>query len=331
MRFPPERAGWYAMAQARELHPNKALRRYLFNTPILLFGSAAQPRAVVDRCPHRGAPLSQGRVEGDTVRCGYHGWTFTGDGRLADMPCLAGELPGVKLHTFETCVHLGLVFIKLGQAPDRPYTNPLVSQLKFWRALPGDADAELADAAENFLDPSHTYFVHKHLVRGKKAVPTTVEVTAGADRAEARYYGEGAAGGLIPAVMGEKERVLSVGRFIGPNVSEVEFHGPAGVNFVMTGYMTPARDGEVTGYGVVGLPGGKPWARLKFMLLWPWIRLVHSQDRNILKTTRDNNVEFGDVKRMAGPLDVLRPQIDAILAGKPPPAQAQPTRVTMLL
>jgi hypothetical protein len=114
-------------------------------------------------------------------------------------------------------------------------------------------------------------------------------------------------------------------------VSEVEFHGPRGVNFVMTGFMTPARDGEVQGYGVVGLPGSRPWAWLKFLLLWPWIRLVHSQDRNILEITRQNNLGFGDTPTLIGPLDLLRPQIDAILAGEPPPAQARPLRKTMLL
>jgi len=37
--------------------------------------------AATDRCPHRGAALSMGRVHGDTLECAYHGWRFDGSGR----------------------------------------------------------------------------------------------------------------------------------------------------------------------------------------------------------------------------------------------------------
>lgn len=331
MKVPPERGGWYPLARATELRSRKPLRRYLFGTPILLFGTAAQPRAMVDRCPHRGAPLSQGHARGDSVQCPYHGWTFRGDGQLASIPCLTGIPPDMRLRTFETCVHLGLVFVKVGDAPDRPYLNPLASQVRFWRPMEGGVHAALGDAAENFLDPVHTVFVHRHLVRAGSGKPTTVEVTGAPGLAEARYYGEGNTGGLVGTLMREESRALSVGRFIAPNVSEVEFHGPGGVNFIMTGFMTPARDGELTGYGVVGLPGPVPWAWAKFLLLWPWIRLVHSQDRRVLESTVQNNRDTGLAGSVTGPLDLMRPQIDAILAGRIPPAAQEPLRMTMLL
>lgn len=42
--------------------------------------------ALEDRCPHRQAALSQGRKEGDTLRCMYHGLRFAPDGRCVEVP-----------------------------------------------------------------------------------------------------------------------------------------------------------------------------------------------------------------------------------------------------
>jgi len=45
--------------------------------PIALFRTAAdRVFALIDRCPHRGGPLSQGLVVGDRVVCPLHGWTL---------------------------------------------------------------------------------------------------------------------------------------------------------------------------------------------------------------------------------------------------------------
>src|SRR3546814_5716428 len=43
-------------------------------------------RLVQDRCPHRGTSLAYGWVEGDSIRCRYHGWKFDGSGQGEDFP-----------------------------------------------------------------------------------------------------------------------------------------------------------------------------------------------------------------------------------------------------
>ncbi len=42
--------------------------------------------ALADRCPHKGGPLSQGIVSGDTVTCPLHGWNIALDGGQACAP-----------------------------------------------------------------------------------------------------------------------------------------------------------------------------------------------------------------------------------------------------
>ncbi|NIO07248.1 MAG: Rieske 2Fe-2S domain-containing protein, partial [Deltaproteobacteria bacterium] len=41
---------------------------------------------LVDRCPHRGASLSYGRVEERGLACAYHGWLFDGKGNCLETP-----------------------------------------------------------------------------------------------------------------------------------------------------------------------------------------------------------------------------------------------------
>ena len=60
--------------------------------PVALFNVDGRVYAIGDRCPHRGGPLSRGRVEpvpgrGPAVRCPIHGWLFElATGRCVNQP-----------------------------------------------------------------------------------------------------------------------------------------------------------------------------------------------------------------------------------------------------
>lgn len=323
MKISAAQHGWYAVATLRELKKGKPVRRYLFDTPIVLFWGAEKASALVDRCPHRGAPLSEGKVINGELRCPYHGWQFSGSGRLEKIPCLVNGLPNIQVQSFPTFIQFGLVFVKLGEGPTHPYRNPLHEEIRFWKAVPAQADTDLVESAENFLDPTHTAFVHAHLFQSeKRANLTHVKITGTSNSVEARYVG-GMTDGLVSKLFREPKRSLSVGRFIGPCAAEVEFHGSMGVNFVMTGYLTPGKSGHVYGFGVVGLPGPKAWAWTKFRLLLPWMKLINRQDTEVLKNAHVNREHFPNTQNVIGPLDFIRPHIEAILEGKEPPAAKQ--------
>ncbi len=72
---------WYVIAWEHEIpaaDSPKLFTRKLLNEPILVYRTAQGGLvALEDRCPHRHAPLSVGRREGDFIRCGYHGLKFT--------------------------------------------------------------------------------------------------------------------------------------------------------------------------------------------------------------------------------------------------------------
>ena len=90
---------WYPVAWSDELKPGKTLPRRFAGEPIVIArAKTGQVFALEDRCAHRQVPLSQGVVQGCTIKCGYHGWAYDAAGKCIDVPYLGKErLPnGVK-------------------------------------------------------------------------------------------------------------------------------------------------------------------------------------------------------------------------------------------
>jgi phthalate 4,5-dioxygenase oxygenase subunit len=120
-------------------------------------------------CPHRGAPLFFGRNERSGLRCMYHGWKFTVDGRCADMPNVPpdSDFKARIQHTSYPCVERhDLVWAYLG--PERP-APPFPAM--DWTDLPPDhlvvskqlLACNYAQAMEGDFDPSHISFLHSSL------------------------------------------------------------------------------------------------------------------------------------------------------------------------
>ena len=157
-----EDAAWWPVAGVEELGSSPLPVR-LLGQPLALWRSQmGQVSVLADRCPHRGAQLSMGRVCGESLQCPYHGWRFDSKGRCVGIPAQPGFEPplssAARVHSVREA-H-GLWWVALGQPVQDP---PALVGLPQRRLLygPFDVATSAPRAVENFLDTAHFAFVHE--------------------------------------------------------------------------------------------------------------------------------------------------------------------------
>ncbi|MBK8085308.1 MAG: Rieske 2Fe-2S domain-containing protein [Devosia sp.] len=322
---------WVAVARAASLG-RRPLAVTLDGLPLVLFRTPEGIRALTDRCPHRSAPLSGGRVVGAQIECPYHGWRFDGGGRCRAMPGLIGEVPRALVPAHEVIERDGLVFVATAKDPGTPYVGALSGRGTVSLRLENRVTSTLAEVAENILDATHTHFTHRGVLRGLSPRRYTVEVTVtgGDGWVEASYVGEPRQEGLVSRLL-EGERAVSIGRFISPGIVELEFRGPDGPRLVTTFHLRQAETDTVRGVAVLSGPSRLGLGYLKAALFFPLFRLAVEQDQRILSAAHARRLQFPDIRQMSTPLDVMRPHIDAILAGRRPSVADAPARLVMSL
>jgi len=78
---------WHPVAGAEDLQRGWAKPIRIMSEDFTLYrGDNGAPHVVDFRCPHRQAPLAVGWVEGDCIRCRFHGWKFASTGQCVDQP-----------------------------------------------------------------------------------------------------------------------------------------------------------------------------------------------------------------------------------------------------
>lgn len=107
---------WHPVTPAHVLRGGQnVVAAVLADQPMALWrSSAGAVQAWEDRCPHRGVPLSMGRIEGEQLACAYHGWQYAAqDGRCKFIPAMPNQpVPGkVCVKTYAVLERQGLVWV----------------------------------------------------------------------------------------------------------------------------------------------------------------------------------------------------------------------------
>lgn len=78
---------WYVAGWSHHVTAGEIVARTVIGEPIVLYRTLDGAVTVLeDRCCHRFAPLSRGRLEGDDIRCMYHGLKFSASGICVEIP-----------------------------------------------------------------------------------------------------------------------------------------------------------------------------------------------------------------------------------------------------
>ncbi|KAJ4827356.1 hypothetical protein Tsubulata_044803 [Turnera subulata] len=187
---------WYPVSLVEDLDPNLPTPFQLLGRDLVLWFDNANQEWVAfdDKCPHRLAPLSEGRIdENGHLQCSYHGWSFDGCGSCTRIPqaqpqgpeARALKSPRACATRFPTMVSQGLLFVwpdenglERAQATKPPmlpddFDKPEFSTVTIQRDLFYGYDTLM----ENVSDPSHIDFAH-HKVTGRRdrAKPLTFKL-----------------------------------------------------------------------------------------------------------------------------------------------------------
>ena len=160
---------WYVAAWDEEVG-REPFGRVLLNEPVVLYRTEdGTPVALEDRCCHRHLPLTQGRVVGDVLQCGYHGLEFDRSGACVGVPGQSTVPPDASIRAYPVIEKWNWIWIWMGD-PARA-DESLIPDWNWvgadgWRTVKGNAAKPLPVACnyefitDNLLDISHLSYVH---------------------------------------------------------------------------------------------------------------------------------------------------------------------------
>ncbi|KXU30482.1 hypothetical protein A0J57_18765 [Sphingobium sp. 22B] len=160
------RNAWYVAGWAQSLANGELLALKILDRPIVIYRTGSgRLVALEDRCRHRSAPLSKGRVEGEEIRCMYHGFKYGATGACTEIPGAAAIPATARVTAYPVVERHSWIWVWMGdEAGADPALIPPVSGIDEGRFVlkPGVIDYRAAAAlvCDNLLDFSHLSYVH---------------------------------------------------------------------------------------------------------------------------------------------------------------------------
>jgi 3-ketosteroid 9alpha-monooxygenase subunit A len=174
--FPAYPNGWFRAVYAEELAPGELVRLHRLGRELVAFrGESGRAHVLDAHCPHLGAHLGVGgRVEGDAVRCPFHAWLWSGEGRCLEIPYAKKIPPKARLGTWPVLERNGIVFL-WHDAEGRPpaWEIPVLPEIGSpdwtpWEIRRWTVRSRWLDMNENAVDQVHFRYVH-----GTRTIPET--------------------------------------------------------------------------------------------------------------------------------------------------------------
>ena len=186
---------WYVAATPNEIDDKPLGRRVCGERIVLYRAEAGRAAALEDWCPHRGAPLSLGRVVEGRLVCGYHGLEMGCDGKTIAMPGqrVRGFPP---IRTFPVVERHGFVWVWTGDAALA--AEDQIPQLHWaddpeWAYGGGlyHVKADYRLMIDNLMDLTHETYVHSTSIGQKEIDEVPCQTRVDGDHVITERYMEG--------------------------------------------------------------------------------------------------------------------------------------------
>ena len=186
---------WYVGCLSSELKQGETLDRTIMSESMVFYRKEdGEPVALRNRCPHRFAPLSPGKLMGDDIACPYHGLRFNAEGQCTHNPHGDGLIPkAAQVRSYPLQERYGFIWIWAGDQPAD------LSKLEDYSELvTGDPnavgytyitlDANYELLIDNVMDLSHVDHLHGEIIstRGQLS-PIKPDVKEKDDKISARW------------------------------------------------------------------------------------------------------------------------------------------------
>ena len=176
------RNAWYVAAKGDEISRELLGRTILDRSVVLYRLEDGTPVALQNRCCHRSFPLSEGRLEGDTLVCRYHGLRYGRDGRCIEVPSQPGPPANIGVRSYPVREKGPFVWIWTGNPrlldeDALPHQDWLESP--DWDRYIGYLyiNANYVHMHENLLDLSHLSFLHETTFGTPEYARAPIELT----------------------------------------------------------------------------------------------------------------------------------------------------------
>lgn len=169
---------WYVVLESNEVPRGRPIGVTRFGERMVFWRTAAgDPVCLQDTCPHRGAALSLGRLQHETIECPFHGFTFDPSGRCTRIPAngRTAEVPkAFQTPAYPAREAHGFIWVWWGEADratsDIPWFETIDGTFSYG-TIRDTWPVHYSRAIENQLDVVHLPFVHATTIgRGNRAL-----------------------------------------------------------------------------------------------------------------------------------------------------------------
>lgn len=224
----PERyaRGWHCLGLAADYTEKPVALNYFGSRVVAYRGEDGQVHILDGYCPHMGGDLASGEVEGNSIRCPFHHWSWGADGVCNDIPYAKRIPPKAVIKSWPTVEENGLLFVwndpegnePLPEQKPRRIDDYFSGEWTDWVVEKMTIHTNCRELVDNMADVAHFGPVHGAPVKEFKNV------------IDGHTYKQ--------ILIGGSERLAEEGELY----SEATYEGPA----YMTTYMT----GKVQGHDV---------------------------------------------------------------------------------
>lgn len=163
---------WYVAGWSTDLKPGGRVGRMFLNQPVVLFRTVSgMIGALEDRCCHRAMALSFGMVDGERLRCSYHGLEFNIEGKCERIPA-QDKIPSTAcVRAFPIVERDALLWIWMGDPaladPSSIPGHAWHHDIRFrWKSHHYSVNGNWELLIENLMDLSHLPYIHARTIGG---------------------------------------------------------------------------------------------------------------------------------------------------------------------